>query len=296
MEQLQILKAEAIEAMTRSEIDVAISTAKKYPRDVLNALKTIEDYATIDKETAEGCFYALPRNEKTEDGKFVKKIISGPSARFAEIVVAAWGNLTAGTRVVGNDGKTVTAQAIVHDLEKNIRVVVEVQRRITGKDGRTFTDDMQILTANAAASIAFRNAVFKVVPKALLNKIEEKVKEVSIGKALDIETAKNNALTWYKKNGVTEKELLMALGINSLDEIGRDELLTLKGLRNALEQGETSIEETFRPVSATPPAQPDPVNEAIKSSVTREAKKEEAKEKGKAANGKTETELFGPGK
>ena len=73
--------------------------------------------------------------------------------------VACYGNPRAASRVIDNDGRKITSQGGCHGLENNVQISVEVGRRITGK---TYSDDMQITTGNAANCIAFRNAVFRV--------------------------------------------------------------------------------------------------------------------------------------
>lgn len=233
---LTILKGEALEAQTRAEVDITIATAKSYPRNVKSAIAEMEAIATQDKETAAACFYSLPRGGK---------VITGESVRLAEIVVNCWGNINAGYRVIANDGKTITAQAVCHDLEKNVRITSEVIKRITNKDGKIYNEDMQIVTGNAAGSTAFRNAVFKVIPKALISGLLEKVKDVSIGKSMDIETRRGKAIDHFKKLGITEKEIITILGVSSVEDIGRDEILTLLGLTTALKDGETTLDEAF---------------------------------------------------
>lgn len=240
MSEIQILTTDAIEALNRSEIDIQISTAKKYPRDLRTVLNKIESLATIDTETAEDCFYALKRGQGDE-----AKIIEGLSVRFAEIMANAWGNIRVGTRIIGNDGKTITAQGICHDLESNVATSVEVRRRITNKAGKTFSDDMVVVTGNAASAIAYRNAVLKVIPKAITKRIVDNVKEVALGKALDLETSRNNAFSNFKKIAVTEHQILEFLEKKTIQEIGKEDILTLKGLWNAIKEGSTTVKETF---------------------------------------------------
>ncbi len=238
--EIQILTTESIEAINRSEIDIQIATAKKFPRIMSQVLNEIETLATTDTETSEDCFYALKRG-KGDDAK----IIEGLSVRFAEIMASCWGNIRVATRIIGNDGKMITAQGVCMDLEKNVATSVEVHRRITNKSGQTFTDDMVVVTGNAASSIAYRNAVLKVIPKAITKKIVEKVKDVAMGKALDLETSKSNAMANFKKIGVTEPQILDFLEIKSLIEIDKEKLFTLKGLWNAIKNGDTTVAETF---------------------------------------------------
>lgn len=238
VEVLSLSNAESLAALNRSEIDVQIATAKQYPRNLAQALKNMETWATMDEDTAGSCFYSLRREGK---------VIEGPSVRMAEIIAAAWGNLRVQARVIANDGKKITAQGICHDLESNLAASSEVSRRITGRDGRTYSDDMQITTGNAACAIAKRNAIFSVVPAALTKKILEKAKQVSIGKSMTLEQSRAKMLEYYQKIGVTEKQLLDYLSISKVDEVDTDMVVELRGLANALKEGSTTIQEAFAP-------------------------------------------------
>ena len=134
---IEIKQAEMLQAINRAEVDTQIATAKQYPRDIYGALNNIKTIATLDNSTAEDCFYALRRQGT---------LIEGVSVRLAEIIAGAWGNMRVQTRIIGNDGKTITAQGVCHDLETNLAVSVEVKRRITHKSGKTYSEDMQVTT------------------------------------------------------------------------------------------------------------------------------------------------------
>ncbi len=238
---IEVKQAEMLQAINRSEVDMQIATAKQYPRDLPTVLNKIETYATMDMETAADCFYALRR--QGADGS--AQLIEGLSVRMAEIIASAWGNLRVQTRIIGNDGRFITAQGVCHDLETNVAVSKEVKRRITNKFGKTFSDDMQVTTGNAAASIAFRNAVLAVVPKAVTKKIIANVKQVALGQAIDLETGRQNAIANYAKAGVTEQALCEYLGISKREEIDKEKLFELKALWNAIKEGTTTVQETF---------------------------------------------------
>ncbi|MCM1301964.1 MAG: hypothetical protein NC226_09620 [Bacteroides cellulosilyticus] len=228
---------QAIEIITRSEIDMQIATAKQYPRRTNNVLQNIVSIATIDEETAEDCFYAVKRGSD---------MIEGPSVRMSEIFASAWGNLRIGTRIVDNDGKTITAQGICHDLETNVCVQVEVKRRITTKDGNTFSEDMQVVTGNAASAIAFRNAVFKVIPKAITKSAMDQIKRAAIGKANDVERKRTQIIDWFKGRGVTVDEVLKYSEVKNLKDLDLEKVMNLRATANAIKEGTTTVEEAFR--------------------------------------------------
>lgn len=233
---IRIESASALEAVNRSEIDMQIATAKKYPRNINRVLDEIKTIAAHDPQTAADCFYCLSRQGSN---------IEGLSVRMAEIIAGAWGNLRVASRVIANDGKTITAQAVCIDLEKNVAISTEVKRRITDRNGRTFSEDMQVVTGNAACSIAFRNAVLKVVPKALTASVIDEIKQVSIGQALDIATMRERVIGWFASKGVPEKDLLEWQEVSNREELTQEKLLELRGLCNAINEGTTSIEDSI---------------------------------------------------
>lgn len=242
MDEVQIISSnEALQALNRSEIDMQIATAKQYPRDLKTVLSNIRAYATMDEETAEDCFYALKRGYGND-----QQLIEGLSVRLAEIFVASWGNLRVATRITGNDGKTITAQGVCHDLETNVAVNVEVKRRITDKQGRTYSEDMQVVTGNAASAIAFRNAVFKVIPKAVTKKVIGEIKQVAIGQANDLEQKRSATIKWFEGRGVTIDEILKYIEADCIESIDAEKLLTLRSTANAIKEGTTTIQETFK--------------------------------------------------
>lgn len=238
VEVIQVSGSESLAALNRSEIDVQISTAKQYPRNLSQVLNNIETLATLDEETASACFYMLRRQGK---------LIEGPSVRMAEIIASSWGNIRVQSRIVSNDGKMITAQGVCHDLESNYAVSSEVKRRITGRDGRTFSDDMQVVTGNAACAIAMRNALFKVVPMALVKKVIAKAKKVSLGEATSLEESREKMTDYFQKIGVDQQHLFDYLSVEKIEEIDIDMVVELRGLATAIKEGITTVQETFFP-------------------------------------------------
>lgn len=233
--------SEVLSVMERASIDTQISTAKRYPRELSVAKSNMVAFATLDEETAKACFYTLPARKGSQDGK----PIQGPSARLAEIAVSCYGHIRAGSRIIANDGKTVTAQGFCHDLQNNVLVAVETKRRITTKEGRTFSEDMQVVVGNAASSIAFRNAVFKVVPMALVKPALDAAKRLAIGEGTPLPKRREAALKHFEGLGVSKERVLAMLGVRTAEDILGEQLITLLGLANAIKEGDTTIDEAF---------------------------------------------------
>jgi hypothetical protein len=241
-EALTIVQPTALEAVERASIDVQIATAKRYPRDVKKAKKDMIEMALLDEETAKACSYEIPR---------AGKIIEGGTIRLAEIALAAYGNATVLTRVIANDGKTITVQGVARDLEKNIAVSVEVQGKITDKKGRVFSEDMQVVTANALRAKALRNAVFKIIPRAIIESVRQREKKVAVGDQKTLAQRRDAAIASFKSLGIKPEEVLSFLGRKTASEIDLDDMGKLAGTFTAIRDEEMSLDD-FRASLAKP--------------------------------------------
>ncbi len=259
--ELEIITPTALESLERATIDMQVATAKRFPRSLSVVKKRMLDLATLDQETAASCFYRLNRQGK---------MIEGPTIRLAEIAGSSFGNLRYGARVISNDGKVITAQGYCFDLETNVMSQVEVQRRITNREGQKYSEDMQVVTGNAACAIAARNAVFKVVPFAFIKPIFSAAKKAAVGDIKTLDERRTQMLKAFAALGVNEKRILATLEKNGIEEIGLAELETLIGLHNAIEDKEQTVEEAFpvaieKPKFAKPTPEPEPEPEKPKN-------------------------------
>jgi len=240
LETTEIIDTAVVYQSDKAAIDVQIATAKAYPRSIKRAMENALAIATMDRETAETCNYSLPRGGKP---------ISGPSVHLARILIQQWGNIRAESEVIGTDATHVTSRAVCWDLESNIAIKVTVKRSIMGKHGR-YNEDMISVTGNAGNSIAFRNAVLAVIPKSVVNKVYNAAKEVITGDISD----KNKLIAKRKQvmdalretYGVTEKEILSAIGKASIDHITGDDILVLIGIGQSIKDGDTTVDQAFR--------------------------------------------------
>lgn len=252
---------QVVEQISRAEIDVQIATAKRYPRSLTMVKQSMMSFATLDQETAEACFYTLPR---------AGKLIKGPSIRLAEIAVSCFGNLRAGTRIIETvttgDNPHVTVQAMCFDVERNVAVCIEKRRRIFKKKGKDVPDDDDInLAANAGSAIAFRDAVFKVVPQALVKPVYEQAVLVAVGNAKTLAERRAKALDSFGKMGVSKEKLLAKLGRKGVEEIELADMEILIGLHTAIKDGDTTVDEAFpepevleKKLATQPPVNPLP--------------------------------------
>lgn len=226
--------------------DVQVSTARRFPRSITTFIRRATEMATLTPEIAASCVYALPRGGKT---------IEGPSARLAEIVASAWGNLRVQAGATDNDDRYITARGEAWDVETNVAIGFEVRRRITtsekkGRNGevipsKTYDDDMITVTGNAAASIALRNAVFKAVPSSFWKPIYQKCRQVIAGDAKTFAARRDEMLKAFMVAGITHEQLCAGLGLKGVQDITLDHMVTLTGILNAIKDGETTVEDAF---------------------------------------------------
>jgi len=248
-ETLQVYEGE------KAMIDSQIATAKAYPRNIQKFLDQSVSTVQSDKEIAESCVYTVPRGK----GK-----ISGPSVNMAKIVMQFFGNFRAGARVIEIEHKTLTSEAIAFDIENNVSVKIQVKRSIFGSSGR-YSDDMIVVTGNAANSIALRNAIYAVIPKVFIDKVYAAAQKKIIGDVSSEEKLLEKRIKTIQalkdRYNVTEKEILSAIGKGSIEHITKEDLITFAGIDTAIKEGDTTVDQAFRGknTDAAPPPKEDRV-------------------------------------
>lgn len=245
----QTATTSALEAQTRGEIDVQIATAHRFPRSLTKVVQEATSLITSDTEVAASCFYTLPRMRKDRDGKSVP--ITGPSVRLAEIIASSWGNLRVQARPIDDNGTAVTSQGIAWDLEKNYAISVETRRRITDKHGNRYSDDMVAMTENANTSVAKRNAILNVIPRAVVEKLDRTARQCAVGEVKTLTERRERALKWFAEQGVDENRVCSAVDIAGVEDIDLGKLEQLQGIRTAIMEKIATIDECFPP--STPP-------------------------------------------
>ncbi|MDD4970780.1 MAG: hypothetical protein PHT07_15240 [Paludibacter sp.] len=262
---------EVLEAQQRAQYDIQIATAKKFPRKPdAEILKKCIELATIDEDVAASCRYVLP----PRDGKE----ISGPTVHLAQILAQQYGNMRveATVKTINRIEKQVVSQGICFDLQTNYAVKMEVTKSIRINDkrkpnfGQLYSEDMIGVTCNRANAIAYRNAVFKVVPRSITDAVlKATIKKISDGlndqKKL-AERRKSIIESFKNTFKVPENLLLKSIGLKSPDEIAVEHIPTLRSMFQALRDGESTVEEMFNPKASDPgtPAEADKVTRIFK--------------------------------
>lgn len=240
IESAEVVDVAVVYQQDKASLDVQITTAKAYPRNIKRATDNALAIVTMDTETAKTCNYSLPRGGRS---------ISGPSVHLAKILAQVWGNLRVDAKVVNIDATHVTSESVCFDLENNLAIKTQVKRSIVGRQGR-YNDDMITVTGNASNSIALRNAVLSVIPRAIVDKVYNAAKQTITGDVSDktkLIAKRKQVIDGLKDTyGVTEKDILGAIGKAAIDHIDADDLVVLIGIGQAIRDGDTTIEFAFK--------------------------------------------------
>ncbi|KKM82234.1 hypothetical protein LCGC14_1321620 [marine sediment metagenome] len=230
---------EALEALNRSEVDIQIATAHRFPRSVDLFQKRATALACMTKAIAGSMFYSVPRGGKR---------IIGPSIRLAEVVASTWGNLRCACRNIGEDDLTVTSIGMCHDLETNVAITMEYALRITDKKGKRYNEDMIVLAKNNASARGLRNAIFRVVPRAYVDEVCESAKKIAVGDGATMVTIRENLLKWFADQGATEAQVLHLIGKEGVPDIDTNDVIFMRAVATGIKQGEQTVAEAFGPV------------------------------------------------
>jgi len=248
-EEIEIIESElpAYEQSNRASFDIQVATAKKYPREIKRAIDNVIAIVTMDNDTAISCGYSLPRGSKS---------IMGPSVHLARMVAQQWKNLRVEARGTVISDKYVTAEAVAFDLESNFAVKIEAKRKIIDRYGKRYNDDMINMTMSVASAIALRNAIFAVVPKAVIKKCYEAAQHKITGDLSDetkLAAKRVKVFAGFKDTyKVEEDEILKLFGKQSIQQISKEELASLIGLAQGIKDGDTTVNDAFNRTNGNP--------------------------------------------
>lgn len=289
-----------IAGMARAEMETAVAFAMEHPRDMEVFMEKAMRQATLTVEIAQDCIYAKPVGDDT---------INGPSIRLAEIVIANYKHIRAASRYVGEQDNRVLCQTIMIDLENNTQILEEVAVSITGRSGGRFSPSVVDNTIAATKSKSWRNAAFKIVPRAFVDTIQEACRKVITGEQpASMETGRKTetladqiarTVKHFEALGVPRERILARFGRESAKDLNRDDLLTLVGFVTQLKQPDN--DETLDTLFPAPPKVEaarvgKPKAEAVDAEVVEEqrvADRARAADMNQSSASKPEDDIFG---
>lgn len=252
-----------VDVLERANIDSQVATAKQYPRNIRRSIDNSVVMATMNQDTAQSCGYALPRGGKP---------ITGPSVHLAKIIVSNWGNMRTEAKVVQITDKQIISRGTCWDLETNVASAFEVRRSITDSKGKRYSDDMITVTGNAANSIAYRNAVFAVIPKAITDRVYQAAQKFITGDLSDADKLlkKRTSIINSFKNDyeISEEEVVKLCGKQTANQINADELALLIGILQSLKDGDTTVSEIMKPIRDSKEAKTEKMNQVANAAAS----------------------------
>jgi len=229
---------EIFEAQERAAIDIQVNTAKRFPRELRRVLENSIVIATLDKETAKSCRYAKPVGGQD---------VTGPSVHLARIICQQYGNIRVQQRIKQIDARSVVAEAVAFDLETNYAVCVEARRSIIDRHGNRYSDSVIETNAMAILAIAERNAVLKVIPRSITEKVYNEAFKFAFGDLSDsaklLKERERIFKTFKNEYGINEEAVIKCVGLKAKGAIKAEHIADLQGYLQALTDKELTPED-----------------------------------------------------
>lgn len=233
----QVVDASVLAQITSAELEQQIASAHKYRRSITAFKEELDEMVSSDVETADDCIYSLPR---------AGGYIEGPSVRFAEMAASAWGNMRYGARPIDTSHRDyVECQGFAHDTQKNVACLIVVRRRVLGRKD----EDMRNLAVAAGSSIAKRNAILSVIPRALCKAALERADKVATERGGTMEEQRGKSLAAFRSLGAKDDQVFAALGIEGEADLTGKHIRQLRGMFAAIRGKELTLADALRPAA-----------------------------------------------
>jgi hypothetical protein len=262
-----IPSAAPLAALGETAVSASVAQAEAMVKArVLMALQRPRDWEVVRERFLREC----SRPALAEIAIYRKPVgdgIEGPSIRLAEVALRCMTNVLIRTPVVYDDADKRVVRVEVMDLESNatyekeVTITKQVERRNVPR-GQTpiasrtnsrgdkvyilqATDDDILNKENALISKAMRTLGFRIFPGYLLEEGTDKVREVlKAGATKDPDAEKRKVIDAFSAQGVNAAALSDYLG-HPLDTIAPAEIVELRGVYQAIKDGEASWADTL---------------------------------------------------
>jgi len=252
------------EMMSQGLVDILMRVADRRPRDekkfIVDALAELENVP----EEAHLAFYSIPYRERSGDETGKTTMIEGPSIHASLPLARRWGNNVSGCRQVGETDTHWNLEGYSFDAETGFVYIRPFQQSKMYKVAGRFVEagaDRKMMLYQSAVSKAIRNAQLGMIPKFYTAAYVAKAKAIVAGK-WDTKTnpkAVEGLLRSFAAMGVPQ-EMLERSADKHISEWTGDDVATLRGLFNAIQDGQVTLDEAFGSGEAEAP--PDPQTKA----------------------------------
>jgi hypothetical protein len=221
-----------------ADVQYAILTAKKWPRDQVVATERIMT-ACQREGLAKEALYSYARGG-TE--------ISGPSIRLAEAIAQAWGNIDFGVEELEQRPGESTAVAFALDLETNVKKRLKFQvkhERHTKKGNYRLEDSRDIyeVVANFGAR-RLRNCILAIIPGDVVESAVSQCEATLKAKADTSPEALKKLVDAFVTFGINKEQIEKRLQ-RRLDTITPAQLISLRKVYNSMKDGMSSAADWF---------------------------------------------------
>lgn len=229
-------------ARQAQEVQVAMLTAKRFPRDELYAIEKVKKSAQR-ITLAEVAIYSYPRGGQK---------VTGPSIRLAESIARNWGNIDFGLIELERLGSSSEVMAYAWDLETNTRSTMTFtvrHKRDTKKGSKDLTEERDIyeMIANQGARRK-RSCIMNVIPGDVIETaIKECRKTLASTDKRPVNEILKGLLGKFKKLGVTKEQIEIYIDKKAADLL-KEDLVDLIGILRAITDGQSNITDYFKDV------------------------------------------------
>ena len=258
-----------VEAEVRAVVEARVLMAYKNPRNWHVVRSKIMD-ACGRVGFAEQALYRKPVGSKKEGDNWVKTYAEGASIRLAEEVVRAMGNTMSEQRILFEDATQRVVSFMLMDLEGNntdsaiVVVPKQIERRTLKKgqvalssransEGQTVylveaTDDEVDVKVAAMIAKKRRDAIMRLCPSDIREDAVRKIKQTLQQRdKVNPKEALNRLLDAFQEKGIAPDQIIRFLG-HELEIITPDELMALRGIFGALQDGEITWAQLLKEV------------------------------------------------
>jgi hypothetical protein len=223
-------------------MDIQVATAQKLGRSIKHFQSDLEAWACSTQEIAQECTYVLRKGGTR---------IVGPSIRFAELLQVAYRHIVVDTFIEKTEHSHVVVGAMARDLFRNVAVRARVRRNILTREGKRYGADMIQTTVQAGASLALRNAIIRLIPKALWLPVWLKSRDVAQGTGEDgrpvvpFSERVERAFAALQAMGATADQVLAYLEKDSKQDLDATDLDDLANKFRSIRAGEVDVDKAF---------------------------------------------------
>lgn len=247
----------------KAENDALAAMAARRPRDEEKVLERAVRELELAPEYAEEAFYVRPVGK---DHNGVPKYAEDVSYAGACGLQRIWGNSSSSARMVEKTDNEARVEGVFVDFESGARysreqVISRFYRKKGSRDMDRMDDERFAMAIGATGSKVMRNVILAGMPnyvkRAFFDAAKRIVAQQDGKKGGDIKGRIAKMIASFKTLGASDEMLSKFIG-KSVWEASPDDLVQLRGVFNAIKDGEATVQGTFTDENAAGPVETEP--------------------------------------